>query len=335
MYGIKKGSIVILAMVILLSIGGLQAKEARKFNSQTVDEIYASIRHAPAKYETTSRDVTFQNEGMKLIGTLTVPNVNMKVPVVLYLNGYAGDRNELIFNDGTEYIWQRLSRIMAEHGIASLRIDFRGSGDSDGTFEIATFSTQISDAMAALKFIRKSLRKEVDWKSIGVLGFSQGGLVGSCATARDGNVDSLLLWSPVSNPPMVYEGLFTKAGMKQGLALAEGESITLGIYFDDVYIDWDVAMGKKFFENIFQVQPVAEISKNYDGPLMALCGSNDMVIWPQPHQSDLYLTNHDGFEKLVFLEGADHAFNWWDGAEPEKFHDAIYWSAAWFLHTLN
>jgi len=330
----RKRTVCLMMICLLVLVTSYADAKEKRLNSQAVDDIYAAIRHAGPKYETMSRNVTFTNEGMNLIGTLTVPISNMKMQVVLYLNGFAGDRNELIFNGGQEYIWQRLSRFLAEQGIASLRIDFRGSGESDGDFTMASFSTQISDALAALEFIRHSLRSEVDWKSIGILGFSQGGLVGSYATARDGNVDSLLLWSPVSHPPMVYEGLFTKAGMKQGLALAEGGTITLGIYFNDVYIDWDVSMGKRFFEEIFQYAPVAELCKTYTGPLMALCGSQDPVIWPQPHQSDTYMRHHDGFEKLVMLE-ADHAFNWWDGAEPEKFHDAIYWSAAWFIHTLR
>jgi hypothetical protein len=68
--------------------------------------------------------------------------------------------------------------------------------------------------------------------------------------------------------------------------------------------------------------------------LFTICGEQDPIIWPQPHQSEIYLTYHKGFEKLVMLE-ADHAFNWWDGPEPPRFHDAIYWSAAWFLHTLD
>jgi hypothetical protein len=79
---------------------------------------------------------------------------------------------------------------------------------------------------------------------------------------------------------------------------------------------------------------VAEVHKDYKGPLMAVCGSQDPTIWPQPKMSNLYLIHHEGFEKLVVLD-ADHAFNYWDGPEPERLHDAIFWSAAWFLYTLQ
>ncbi len=330
----RKRGIIVFLTVFAVALSVLGAKEQRGLNSAAVDEIYESIRHAAPAFEWEERDLTFQHEGMTLVCTLVKPKTAKKVPVVLILNGFAGDRKEVLISETDEYLWERLSRMLAEQGLASLRIDFRGSGDSDGEYDFTTFSTQISDAIAALGYISLKLRKEVDYKSIGVLGFSQGGLVGASTAARDDRVDSLLLWSPVSHPPIVYEGLLTKAGVKQGLALPEGGSITLGIYINDVYVDWDVPLGKGFFDQLFQLAPLAEVNKNYKGPLMAICGTQDPIIWPQPHMSELYLRHHDGFEKMVVLE-ADHAFNWWDGPEPEKLHDAILWSAAWFLYTLD
>lgn len=333
MFSKKVFTLFVLVMFVLVSTAAGETAES-KYQSEKVDEIYNSIRNAGPKYEAEEQIVNFSNEGMNIVASLVLPKGLRRPPIVLFLNGYAGDRKELLVTGTEEYIWERLSRILSEQGLASLRIDFRGSGDSDGDFTMTTFSTQISDAIAAVEFISRNLRDYVDWKNIGIIGFSQGGLVGACTAARDDRVDSLCLWSPVSHPPMVYENLFLKEGMKQGLALQEGETITLGIYVNEVYVDWDVPMGKKFFDQIFQVAPLTEVSKNYKGPLFALCGVNDPIIWPQPHQSEIYLTYHDGFEKLVMLD-ADHAFNWWDGSEPPRFDDAIYWSAAWFLHTLD
>lgn len=328
----KKSLIIVLVVLFVLSLGAVE--QERKLSGETVDEIYEEIRHSSPMYETQAQDLSFMYEGMKIMATLVRPKSNKRFPVVLILNGYAGDRKELFIPGTQEYLWERLSRILAEQGVASLRIDFRGSGDSDGDFTMTTFSTQISDAMAAVDYISKFLRDMVDWKNIGVLGFSQGGLVGSCTAARDERVDSLLLWSPVSHAPIVYEGLFTQEGMKQGLSLPEGGTITLGIYVNGEYVNWDVPMGKAFFVDIFRIDPVAEVTLNYEGPLMALCGQQDPIIWPQPFMSSLYLKYHEGFEKLVMLQ-ADHAFNYWDGPEPERFHDACYWSAAWFLYTLD
>lgn len=332
----KKVFTLVLILMFVMAAGAVDSgeQEESKFKSEKVDEIYNRIRSAGPIYEAEEHIVMFQNEGMNIAASLVLPKNAGRRPVVIFLNGYAGDRKEILVTGTDEYIWERLSRILAEQGVATLRIDFRGSGDSDGEFTMTTFSTQISDAMAAVEYIGRNLRDYVDWKSIGIIGFSQGGLVGACTAARDSRVDSLCLWSPVSQPPMVYENLFLKSGMKQGLALQEGETITLPIYVNEQYVSWDVPMGKGFFDQVFQVSPLTEVSKNYKGPLFALCGVNDPIIWPQPHQSEIYLTYHEGFEKLVMLD-ADHAFNYWDGSEPPRFDDACYWSAAWFLHTLD
>lgn len=332
----KKVFTLVFILMLVLPAGAVDSgeREESKFKSEKVDEIYNRIRNAGPMYEAEEHIVTFQNEGMNIVASLVIPKNAGRRPVVLFFNGFAGDRKEILVTGTDEYIWERLSRILAEQGLASLRIDFRGSGDSDGDFTMTTFSTQVSDALAAVEYVGRSLRDYVAWKSIGIIGFSQGGLVGACTAARDNRVDSLCLWSPVSQPPMVYENLFLKSGMKQGLALQEGETITLPIYVNEQYVNWDVPMGKGFFDQVFQVSPLTEVAKHYKGPLFALCGVNDPIIWPQPHQSEIYLRYHEGFEKLVMLD-ADHAFNYWDGSEPPRFDDACYWSAAWFLHTLD
>lgn len=331
-----KKNVVCLFLLLVFSFvcSAAEMGEQQWLDSQRVDEIYAQIRHRGPVYSWEERTVAFANEGMTLVATLVLPKAAKKCPVILVLNGFAGDRKEIMITGTNEYLWERLSRMLAEQGLATLRIDFRGSGDSEGEYDMTTFSTQISDALAALMYIRVHLRWAVQRNAIGILGFSQGGLVGACAAARDHGVASLLLWSPVSHAPIVYENLLTKEGLFQGFALPASGSAVFPIYVGGQYVNWDVPLGKGFFEDLYRVDPVSEIHKNYKGPLMALCGTLDPIIWPQPHMSELYLRYHDGFEKMVVLE-ADHAFNWWDGSEPEKLHDAIYWSAAWFLYTLQ
>jgi len=331
---VKKVSCLIFLFMLVLVLESADFNKERRLKREKVDEIYAYIRHGGTMYNWEERIVTFENEGMTLVNTLVLPLTGQKCPVVLILNGFGGDRKEVIMPGTSEYYWERLSRMLAELGLASLRIDFRGSGDSGGEYEMTTFSTQISDALAALKHIRLKLRRLVAWRNIGILGFSQGGLVAASTAARDNQVDSVVLWSPVSSPPIVYEGLLTKEGLRQGLALPEGGYSTFPIYVNDEYINWDLPLGKGFFDDIYRIDPVAEVHKNYNGPLMVVCGAQDPVIWPQPSMSNLYLLHHEGFEKLVLLD-ASHDLNWWEVPVPEKLHDAIYWSAAWFLYTLD
>jgi len=164
------------------------------------------------------------------------------------------------------------------------------------------------------------------------LGFSQGGLAGGTAAARDGRVNSVVLWSAPAYPAHDYEGLLTKEGIKQGLALPEGETITIPVWVDGVFY-WDVTLGKAFFDGLFQIGPLIEISR-FEKPLMYISGTKDPIVWPQPHIGDTFLRYHEGDEKLVVLD-ADHAFDFWDGPVPARLDDAIYWSAAWYMTTLK
>jgi pimeloyl-ACP methyl ester carboxylesterase len=323
-------TIFILVSVCLFPLSAKGHNECHTFVGSSVEEIYENIRISEPLYEWEETIVTFTNEGMTLVNSLVIPITQKKCPIIITLNGFLGDRNDIIVPGTEEQCWKRLSRIMAEQGFASIRIDFRGSGESDGDYSMTTFSTQISDTLTALNYITRKLKYQVDSKSIGIFGFSQGGIVGSTVAAIDRRVDSLVLWSSPSHPPHCYEELLLREGVKQGLALPDGGTISLGLYMSGQYLNWDVTLGKGFFEDLFYINPLAEIRK-YNGPMMIVAGQNDILVWPQPLSSQSYLKYHYGYEKLVVLD-AGHSFAM-EG--PEKLDDAIYWTTAWFIKTLG
>jgi pimeloyl-ACP methyl ester carboxylesterase len=326
MYSKKTLMIVTCLLVFVFSLS------AKAQNSgPSVEEIYDSIRSSGPQYDWVESIVTLTNEGMTLVCSLTIPGTSHLPPIVITMNGFGGDRNDVEIPGTGEPFFKRFARILAEQGIASLRIDFRGSGDSDGEYQMTSFSTQISDALAALDYIENNLKHQVNTKSIGMMGFSQGGIVGSTAAAKDKRVDSLVLWSPVASPPHCYQGLLLAEGIKEGLALPDGGWAMFPLYLDGEYLYWDLPLGKVFFEDLFNIDPVSEIRK-YQDPLMVIVGNEDPIVWPQPAKGQLYIKYHEGFEKLVALD-VDHAFNWWAG--PEGPDTAYYWSTAWFIKTLK
>ena len=304
-----------------------------KSGDLNVEGLYNRIRYAPLVYDKEESIVSFSNQGMRLEATLTVPKNKQRSPIVITINGFVGNRDEEPIPGAGETVYERLCKVLAGHGIASLRVDCRGYGNSDGTFDMVSFSSQVSDIKAAIDFIFTGLRYRVNSQSIGILGFSQGGLVAAVTGSRHKQVDSLVLWSPPAHPPICYEGLLTKAGIKQGLALTEGQNITLGLYLDGVYLGWDVTLGRQFFQDLFMINPSIAI-RDYKKALMVISGLKDEIVWPQPHQSQLFLDNHEGLELLVAID-ADHEFDYWDGPAAEKLTDAIYWSTAWFIKTLK
>ena len=74
------------------------------------------------------QSVVLENEGQKIFGILHRPIHVDSCPAVLICHGLAGHKT------GQYRIYVILAEKLSEAGIASFRIDFRGSGDSEGKF---------------------------------------------------------------------------------------------------------------------------------------------------------------------------------------------------------
>ncbi len=74
----------------------------------------------------------------------------------------------------------RTSRALAERGIAMLRFDFTGLGESEGTFSDTNFTTKIQDICAAAKAIKEKYGHDVSL----VIGHSLGGAAAIASTAH-------------------------------------------------------------------------------------------------------------------------------------------------------
>jgi uncharacterized protein len=268
--------------------------------------------------------VNFPNQGQKIVGTWTIPGgANGPFPTVLMLHGFGSTRQELPINNTKETMFSRTARVLAEQGYASLRIDFRGSGESEGAWPDTTFSSQISDARAAIAFL--AAQSQVDVKRLAVLGMSQGGLVAATTVATEARVKSLILWSPVAIPAQTFGDLFGKNNVAKGLA-SKGQPITFKLPWGA-----ETTLKTGFFEDMFNINPVAEITK-YRRPMLVVVGLKDTTVTPQPQAGGLYIKYHPGQEKLVKLD-ADHVFDIF-GAGPERLDEAVAWSVDWLTGTL-
>lgn len=245
------------------------------------------------------REVDFQNFGQTVKGILTVPAEKSALsPAVMIFHGFTGQKNEMDVAGTQEAMFEMTSRILAENGIISLRIDFRGSGESDGNWEDTTFNGQISDAIAGIDYL--CALPFVDSSRIGVLGLSQGGLVAACTASRDDRVKSAVLWSPVAVPAYTYSSLLGAQTVAE--AIKEDKVLSAAL-------PWGATteLKSEFFRELFTVDPIAEIA-GYKGPLFVAVGTNDDIVTPQPMSGRLFLKYHDGLEKISELE-ADHMMN--------------------------
>ena len=123
-------------------------------------------------------------------GIFAVPKAGgsaAKHPAVLLLHGFASQKDEV----GNMY--KNLARGLAEHGIASLRIDFAGSGQSKQTFLDLTYPGMVADARAALEWLLK--RPTIDKSHVGVQGFSLGSTLAATLAGTDSRIRGFASWS--------------------------------------------------------------------------------------------------------------------------------------------
>lgn len=142
----------------------------------------------PFKYKV--ENVTFSNPKANntLGGTLTLPdNFSKSTPIVIMVSGSGlQNRDEEIFYHKPFAV---LADYLANNGIASLRYDDRGIGESSGNGAIATTADFASDASSALNFVRNQYSKN----KIGILGHSEGGQIAFIlASAPESNPDFIV-----------------------------------------------------------------------------------------------------------------------------------------------
>ncbi|MBL0927962.1 MAG: alpha/beta fold hydrolase [Phycisphaerales bacterium] len=131
----------------------------------------------------TSREVTYVNaaDGTKLAGTLTIPQGPGPHPAAVMITGSgAQDRDETIV--GHKPFWV-IADYLSRRGVAVLRADDRGVGGSTGSVSDSTTADFAGDALAAVDVLRGM--PEIDPERIGLIGHSEGGIVGPMAAARE------------------------------------------------------------------------------------------------------------------------------------------------------
>ena len=164
-----------------------------------------------------NEDVTFSNGDAVLKGTLTMPkDCSRETPVLIMVTGSGlQNRDEEMFGHKPFLV---IADAFARAGIATLRYDDRGFGESTGDVIFCTTEDLKNDALAGIELLRER------FSHIGVLGHSEGGSIALMLAAAD-NADFI-----VSLAGMVVSGAETLLEQNRmaltgaGVAAADVES---------------------------------------------------------------------------------------------------------------
>lgn len=196
-----------------------------------------------------TKHVEIENvKGFILRGYLELPE-NAKKIVVMY-HGFTGNKTE---HNGH---FRNLARLLAKVGVASIRMDYHGNGESDGEFSDFTFLDALDDAKRILEYAHGVEGIE----EVAILGFSFGGGVAGLI-ANDSNCDQLVLISAAANMPQL-----TLNKYENWRKLENGN-----VYFNGFELSKDFGnglIGRNMYEN------TSELTK----PVLVIQARNDQAV---------------------------------------------------------
>ncbi|MDL2357300.1 MAG: alpha/beta fold hydrolase, partial [Pseudomonadota bacterium] len=185
---------------------------------------------APFAYRV--QEVRFANPqaNITLAGTLTLPPGRGPFAAAVLISGSGpADRDQAMFG-------HRPFAVLADHltrqGIAVLRCDVRGVGDSGGRFDGAVNADLAGDVRAAVQFLRG--QPGIDPKAVGLIGHSQGGIVGPLAALHNPAVAYVvLLAAPATSMAelLLAQRRMTVAMMGQGGTASADHEAALATLF--------------------------------------------------------------------------------------------------------
>jgi hypothetical protein len=237
----------------------------------------------------TERPVVFHRDELQLVGILHLPEkVQEKCPSVLMLHGFTGNKSE------THFIYTQLAREFAKNGMAALRFDFAGSGDSQGEFADMTILSELEDAKAALEFLRK--QDVVDVQRTGLLGFSLGGCVAALLAGDRPTLKAMVLWAPVAYPQENFRELPDLHPQKKSGSKT-------------VYDVNGFFVGQPFFDQLLEVKPLNALEQ-FSSPTLIIHGDADTSVRQEAAWAygDV-LRKNDPRSQLQIIAGAGHTFS--------------------------
>ena len=226
--------------------------------------------------------VSFESEGQKISGILHLPDIE-NPPCVIASHGLLSSKNS------EKYI--ALGEQISKEGMAMLRFDFRGIGESEGSEEDNTISKKVADLNAGINFIRSYSGLE---NRIGLMGSSLGGFLSLIKASEDKEIKAVVTWAA----PIHLDDLGAK---DQG---------------EDYPLPPDV-----FFEDLPRHRLVPLLSKV--SHCLVIHGEEDELV---PLEQALGIFTHLRVPKeLHVIGGADHRLT-----DPAHRQCAIVLSVAWF-----
>ena len=214
-------------------------------------------------------------------------DAGQQCPMVVFCHGFGGSKEGPLF--------ELVCDTLAAHGIASVRFDFNGHGESEGDFKDMTVPNEIEDAKRVVEYVR-----DLSYvSSVAIVGHSQGGVVAAMTAGQ--------MSEQAGEPAFQAVVLMAPAAVLRDDAI---RGSTMGKTYDPFdpgeYVElWGGRkLGANYIRTAFSL-PIYETAAKYQGPALIIHGNADRVV-PYTYGERFHQTWPGS--QLVIQEYFDHGF---------------------------
>ena len=263
-------------------------------------------------YAYTEQDIMIDAGDHQIPATLTVPlgAEGETFPAVVMLHGNGSTRHEA----GNAYDYTAPE--MAKAGIATIRYDYIGNGDSTEDYIDFTYDKGIADAICCYEYLKGV--EAVDIERVGIMGWSQGGRLTLLTAARNDVFKSALTWA----------GAFEQKdeSAEYQIALENG-------YYKVVY-DWrePLKQSPAYYECAMGIDYHKEAA-NIEVPYLIIQGTDDTSVVPETALEIQKALVSSPNAPIYWVENCDHTFNVFSG-DTSALEETTAATITWFLATL-
>jgi len=237
--------------------------------------------------------IYFQNsKGDKLCGILSNPTGDTTKPIIILVHGFSANKDARSL--------RLIKELIDKKGISTFRFDIYGHGESDGKLEDITISEGVDDVLQAINFL-----KQRDYKKIGLVGTSFGGICCTVASVNTKDLFVMVLKSPVSDFKELIDLKYSKEEIKNWeqkghIFLKDGEKkLKINYLFYN-----DFGNNNGYFS-----------APNIKSPTLIVHGDKDEEV---PDYQSVKLSRLIPNCKLITIKGADHGYR-----KPEHMKEML------------
>ena len=252
----------------------------------------------------TAETVSIKANGRAIPAVVTLPVGEGPFPAVVMNHGHGGSKDE---NTG----FGGVAAALAEAGIASIRMDFPGCGDSAEPFTENYFSNMIADSNACKDYLLKNY--PVDADKLGIMGYSMGGrLTAMIVGEKDCPYQAAVLLAGSVGDGEELANRMAKGGKaadyKEAMKIAKAE----GKYTVTTQYGQVQDFSATWFEEAIASKPL-ENASNFNKPVLVIYGDKDVVV---PADVNKLSVAAYADVKEVVVPDADHGYGFYSD-QPE------------------